>query len=93
VNFLTATFVSTIEFKASVDEITANSLENVLDGTPTTVEVEPDDLVLVSNGSQTADLSLGSMAAPAIIHFEGRSWALWKRLAHGRREFGNPEAT
>ena len=48
--------------------------------------------MLVSNGSQTADLSLGSMAAPAIIHFEGRSWALWKRLAHGRREFGNPEA-
>jgi oleate hydratase len=81
-----------LQFKASVDQITANSLQYVRAGKPMTVEVEPDDLVLVTNGSQTADLSLGSMAAPAILRFEGRSSALWKRLAHGRREFGNPEA-
>ena len=91
VNFLTATFVDSIEFKASVDHITANSLEYVRDGKPTTVEIEPDDLVLVTNGSQTADLSLGSMTAPATFRFDGRSWALWKRLARGRREFGNPD--
>jgi oleate hydratase len=49
-------------------------------------------LVLVTNGSQTADQSLGSMTAPAIPRNDGRSWALWKRLARGRREFGNPDA-
>jgi oleate hydratase len=92
VNFLTGTFVNSIEFKASVDQITANSLECFRNGKPMTVEVEPDDLVLVTNGSQVADLSLGSMDAPAILCSEGRSWALWKRLAHGRLEFGDPEA-
>ena len=48
--------------------------------------------MLVTKARKTADLSLGSMAAPAILRLQGRSWALWKRLAHGRREFGNPEA-
>ena len=75
-NFLTATFVNSIEFKASVDHITANSLEYVRDGKPTTVEIEPDDLVLVTNGSQTADLSLGSMTAPETLCLDGRSCAL-----------------
>ena len=92
VNFFISTFVSGIEFKASVEEITANSLQYVRDGKSMTVEVEADDLVLVTNGSQTADLSFGAMTAPAILRLEGRSWALWKRLAHGRHEFGNPEA-
>ena len=54
--------------------------------------VGPDDLVMVTLGSMTESSSLGSMtAAPApYIQDTGGAWALWKKLAAGRRAFGNP---
>ena len=91
VNFLTKTYVTSVEFSPSLDVMTANSLEYVRDGKPMTIEIGSEDLVLVTNGSQTADLSVGSMTTPPKSTFEGRSWALWKRLAQGRPEFGNPD--
>src|SRR5262249_19001359 len=43
-------------------------------------------------GSQAADMSVGSMTEAPRPQRAGRSWALWKRLAHGRPAFGNPDA-
>ena len=58
----------------------------------TSIAVEPDDLVLVTTGSQVADLSTGSMSqAPGPPPNSGRSVALWKRLAQARADFGNPD--
>jgi oleate hydratase len=54
--------------------------------------VAPEDIVLVTTGSQAADLSAGSMTEAPKPLDTGRSWALWKRLAQGRKEFGNPDA-
>src|SRR4029077_17241986 len=51
----------------------------------------PDDIVLVTTGSQVADLAAGSMNAAPQPRSHGRSWELWKRLAKGRTEFGRPE--
>jgi oleate hydratase len=49
--------------------------------------------VLVTTGSQAADLSAGTMdkalGPPAN---PGRSWALWKHLADAHEGFGNPDA-
>ena len=59
-------------------------------GGATSVAVAPDDLVLVTTGSQAADLSAGSMTEMPSPRPTGRSWALWERLAHGRTDFGNP---
>ena len=48
--------------------------------------------MLLTFGSQAADMSVGSMTEAPRPQRGGRSWALWKRLAQGRSEFGNPAA-
>jgi len=46
----------------------------------------------VTTGSQAADRSTGTMTmAPPAPPNPGQSWALWSRLAQGRRDFGNPD--
>jgi len=89
VNFLTGAVVRRVAF-APHERITANGLEYVRGGEATDVEIAPDDVVLVTNGSQVADLSIGSMTTPPSPCREGRSWALWHSLAQGRTDFGNP---
>ena len=92
VNFLTGAFVRDIGFAASPGRITVNRLDYERDGAATSVTVAPEDLVLLTFGSQAADMSVGSMTEAPRPQRAGRSWALWKRLAQGRTEFGNPDA-
>jgi oleate hydratase len=91
VNFLAGAFVSDIGFVSSPDAITVNRLDYQQDGAATSIDVAPEDIVLVTTGSQVADLAVGSMIAPSRSPGGGRSWALWNRLARGRKEFGRPE--
>src|SRR6476620_11330357 len=91
VNFLTDTFVRDIGFTGTPTRFTVNRLDYEQHGTPNSVDVAPEDLVLVTTGSQAADLSAGSMTEVPSPRPSGRSWALWERLAQGRREFGNPD--
>ena len=91
VNFLTDTFVRDIGFAAAPARTTVNRLDYERRGTATSVEVALEDLVLVSTGSQAADLSAGSMTEVPSPRPSGRSWALWERLAQGRRDFGNSD--
>jgi oleate hydratase len=91
VNFLTGTFVRDIGLAPSPDSITVNRLDYERDGAAASVAVGPEDLVLVTTGSQAADLSAGSMTQAPGPRPSGRSWALWERLAQGRTDFGNPD--
>lgn len=91
VNVLTEARVTDVGFKSSPSEITANSLEYDQHGQKTKIEVGEKDLVLVTNGSQVADLSIGSMTEAPKQRLTGNYWGLWKRLALGRPEFGRPE--
>ena len=91
VNFVTGAFVRDIGFAPSPDRITVNRLDYERKGAATSVDVAPEDIVLLTTGSQAADLSAGSMTEAPKPQNSGRSWALWKRLAHGRTEFGNPD--
>jgi oleate hydratase len=91
VNFLTGAFVQDIGFEPSPGRMTVNRLDYQRYGDATTVAVAPGDIVLVTTGSQAADLSAGSMTAAPRPQDSGRSWALWKRLAKSRKEFGNPD--
>jgi oleate hydratase len=91
VNFLTSAFVRDIGFAPSPGRMTVNRLDYDRDGTATSVAVGPEDLVLVTTGSQAADLSVGSMTEAPRPQRGGRSWALWKRMAQGRTNFGNPD--
>jgi oleate hydratase len=92
VNLQTGVFVRDVGFAASPGRITVNRLDNERDGATTSVTVAPDDLVLLTFGSQAADMSVGSMTEAPRPQRAGRSWALWKRLAQGRPDFGNPDA-
>ena len=92
VNFLTGAFVQDIGFAPSPGRMTVNRLDYERGGGATSVAVAPEDIVLVTTGSQAADLSAGSMTEVPRPRPSGRSWALWTRLAEGRKDFGNPDA-
>ena len=92
VNLMNGTFVQDIGFEPSHRRITVNRLDYERDGETTSVPVAPDDLVLLTFGSQAADMSVGSMTEAPQPQSAGRSWVLWKRLAQGRADFGNPDA-
>jgi oleate hydratase len=91
VNFLTGAFVRDIGFAPAPGRITVNRLDYERGGVATSVAVGPEDIVLVTTGSQAADMSAGSMTEVPRPQPSGRSWALWERLAQGRTDFGNPD--
>jgi oleate hydratase len=91
VNFLTGTFVADIGFAPSSDRITVDRLDCQRGGAAMPVAVAPDDIVLVTTGSQAADICAGSMTKAPSPRPSGRSWALWEHLALGRRDFGKPD--
>ncbi|MFZ3360558.1 MAG: oleate hydratase, partial [Xanthobacteraceae bacterium] len=71
--------------------LTVNRLDYERNGEATSVAIGPDDIVLVTTGSQAADLSIGSMTEAPRPQGSGKSWELWKRLAQGRTNLGNPD--
>src|ERR1700734_1455691 len=91
VNFVKGAFVSDIEFTESSGRMTVRRLKYDLGGPPLSVDVAHDDIVLVTTGSQAADLSAGTMdTSPPPPPHPGRSWALWKQLAEKHKGFGDP---
>ena len=93
VNFLKGALVSDIAFTESPGRMTAHRLDYERDGTSISVDIAANDIVLVTTGSQAADLSAGTMdTPPGPPRNPGRSWALWKKLAAKHKGFGNPDA-
>ena len=60
-NFVKGGFVHDIGFAQSPGRMTADRLDYQLRGAPVSVDVAPEDIVLVTTGSQAADLSAGTM--------------------------------
>jgi oleate hydratase len=92
VNFVTGAFVKDLGFAPLPARITVDRLDYEREGAATSVVVAPQDIVLVTTGSQAADRSAGSMTEAPKPKDTGQSWALWRRLAAGRTDFGNPDA-
>ena len=92
VKFLTGAFVRDVGFAPASDRLTADRLEVERGGASSTIALAPEDIVLITTGSQAADYWSGSMTAPPPQRLTGRSWALWQKLAEGRPQFGRPEA-
>jgi oleate hydratase len=90
VNFLTGAYVKDIVFAPSPGRITVDRIEYERGGAATSVAVAADDLVLVTTGSQNADMAPGSPDTAPNPPSTDRTWALWQRLAQGRTDFGNP---
>ena len=79
-----------IDFLPSLEKVTAQGLVVERGGTQETIPVAPEDYVFVTNGSQLADYSTGSMQEPPQPISTGQSWALWEKLSQGRKDFGRP---
>ena len=61
-------------------------------GAPIVIDRQSGDVVLMTLGSQIADLAIGRWKkAPAPVASPGQSWALWEKIAKRYPEFGRPE--
>jgi oleate hydratase len=89
VNFQTGTLIRDIGLAAG--RITVERLECERAGVVSSIAVGPDDVVLLTTGSQAADMSAGSMNEPPPKRTGNSTWALWQRLAEGRPGFGKPD--
>jgi oleate hydratase len=71
---------------------TVAAISVMRDGLPQEIEVGADDLVFVTNGSMTANSSIGSTDAAPVLDTSraGGSWSLWETLAAKRDDFGDP---
>ena len=87
----TGTFVRDVGLAPALDRITVERLECERDGVVTPVAVGPQDIVLLTTGSQAADRSAGTMTEPPPQQRGNSTWALWQRLAKDRPGFGDPD--
>jgi oleate hydratase len=73
-----------------LNAVTAIELEH--NGISGAILVQPGDNVLVTLGSMTEASSFGTTETPPELDWrkDGPAWALWKRIAHDRPEFGHP---
>ena len=61
-------------------------------GKQSDIDLTPDDLVFVTNGSITESSTYGDQNNPApITHKKGSSWKLWENLAAQDSDFGHPD--
>jgi len=94
VSFVTNAVVTNVLFVSGPQgTITANGLQLVVNGQETTLKIASNDVVMVTNGSQVAHYSIGSMTEPPVPNYDAASapeWALWSSIAQGRPDFGQP---
>ncbi|WP_159806387.1 oleate hydratase [Cellulomonas citrea] len=70
----------------------ATAIELVSAGVAGRIDLEPTDLVFVTNGSITESSTFGDNDTPApVVTDRGGAWALWKKLAARDEAFGHPE--
>ncbi|MFE9403385.1 oleate hydratase [Streptomyces sp. NPDC006530] len=77
---------------AEGDALTATGLTWTRNGLSEEVTLGPGDLVMVTNGSMTANSTLGSTTRAPVLDTSGSSgsWHLWQTLAAKRPGLGNP---
>lgn len=73
-------------------KIVARKIELIERGRKKTIELTPDDLVFITNGSITESSTYGDNETPAPTpDSPGGSWNLWKRMARQNPAFGRPD--
>ena len=83
--------VTDLDFEPSASATTVERLHYIVDGEIRDVLIGANDLVFVTNGSMTAASTFGSNASPPVLNAtKPAEWALWKKLARKRRDFGRP---
>jgi oleate hydratase len=81
-----------MDFAPHADTKTVERLHYTRDEASQIQDVQPQDLVLMTNGSMTANSSLGTMtSAPVLNAATGDgAWSLWETVAKKYSDFGLP---
>lgn len=92
--FRAKTEVTDIDVAIDGKEKTATRIRYLAGGEEGDIDLSPDDLVFVTNGSMTADTTYGSSTTAPALQAEkyGSAWKLWQRLAAKSPDFGRPAA-
>lgn len=92
VQFRYGVTVTNVEFAFDGSRKTAKRLVCLEHGQERIISLTEDDLVFITNGSNTASSSLGDNHTPAILSAApGGSWTLWRNIAEQHPGFGRPE--
>lgn len=92
VRFQYSTTVTNVEFEISGERKVAKRLCYQEKGQENVIELTENDLVFITNGSNTESSVLGDQHTPATLKENpGGSWTLWKNIAKQHADFGHPE--
>lgn len=90
VDFKTGCTVKDMEINSNKQGKTVEQIYYNSNGTNKQININPSDLVFVTNGSMTDGSDLGTMNEAPQLNKKGASFELWKNIADGNPEFGNP---
>ncbi|WP_195576552.1 oleate hydratase [Paenibacillus sp. 1001270B_150601_E10] len=92
VTFQYATTVTNVEFAITDNKKVAKKLVYVQKGQEKQIDLTENDLVFITNGSNTESSTLGDNHTPAVMNPAlGGSWELWKKIAEQDSAFGRPD--
>ncbi|GAA0380203.1 oleate hydratase [Paenibacillus motobuensis] len=92
VTFQYATTVTNVEFEITGTKKVAKKLVYVQKGQEKHIDLTENDLVFITNGSNTESSTLGDNNTPAVMNTAlGGSWELWKKIAEQDPAFGRPD--
>ncbi|WP_243109927.1 oleate hydratase [Clostridium sp. E02] len=93
VNFDMGCRVTDIDFDFSENQKTATVIHYIRDGKDAAIDVKKDDMVLFTNGSMTANTTIGDLDHPAILNRseDKGCFSVWEKLAKKSPDFGHPE--
>lgn len=92
VQFQYGATVTNVEFAIDGDKKVAKRLCCNIKGREKVVNLSENDLVFITNGSNTESSVLGDNNTPAALtENPGGSWTLWQNIAKQHPDFGHPE--
>lgn len=92
VSFRYGVTVNNVEFDISGGKKVAKKLLYTEKGEEKSIALTENDLVFITNGSNTESTTLGDNHTPAVMNGDmGGSWTLWKNIAKQHPDFGRPE--
>lgn len=92
VSFEYGVTVTNVLFQIERDRKVAHEIVCNKNGQVYTIPLTENDLVFITNGSNTESSSLGDNNTPATLNTDiGGSWQLWKNIAAQDPAFGKPE--
>ncbi|AZA12013.1 oleate hydratase [Corynebacterium gerontici] len=92
VQFQYNTVVNDLDIKVAGNAFEVTGIRCTREGKDELIEVRPDDVVIVTNGSLTESTGYGDNNTPAPFKKQaGPAWDLWKRIAKKAPNCGRPE--